>query len=354
MEEKPRILIVEDEWIVANDIQTSLQKLGYEISAVVASGEEAIQEAENKHPDLILMDIVLQGKIDGIEAAREINLRLDIPVIYLTAYSERGLLEQAKRTEPFGYMIKPFRDKELHTTIEMALFKHQTEKELKETLGREISSRKKMEEQIQASKREKALLIEEINHRVKNNMQVVYGLLDIQSGYVKDKQYVDVFKGCQNRIMSMALVHEQLHRSEDLTNIDFKAYVQNLVDNLYRVHGVSHDRVALKMDVGTVSLGIDIAIPCGLIINELVSNSLKHAFPERRGGEIRIGLVSLNQDELELSVSDNGIGMPPDIDLEKADTFGLRMLVAFAEGELAGRIGFHHEQGTEFRILFKA
>ncbi len=128
-----RIMIVEDEWVTADDIQTSLQKLGYAVSSVVSSGDDAIKKAEEDKPDLVLMDIVLQGEMDGIEAARQIHSRFRIPIIYLTAFADKTILERAKITEPFGYMIKPFQDRELHSNIEMALFKYKIENELRES-----------------------------------------------------------------------------------------------------------------------------------------------------------------------------------------------------------------------------
>jgi CheY-like chemotaxis protein len=129
---KARILIVEDESVVAKDIQTRLKGLGYAVSAIASSGEVAIQKAAGTHPDLVLMDIVLKGDVDGIEAASQIRSRLNIPVLYLTAYTDEKTLERAKITEPFVYIIKPFQERELHSNIEMALFKHKVERERKE------------------------------------------------------------------------------------------------------------------------------------------------------------------------------------------------------------------------------
>ena len=122
---KLKILVAEDESIVAKDIQNSLKKLGYTVPVVVATGEKAIEEAEQSHPDLILMDIMLKGKINGIEAANTIRERFEIPVIFLTAYADEGTLNKAKIAEPYGYIIKPFKEKELQTTIEMAMYKHE-------------------------------------------------------------------------------------------------------------------------------------------------------------------------------------------------------------------------------------
>ncbi|MFZ3166309.1 MAG: ATP-binding protein [Candidatus Methanoperedens sp.] len=128
-----KVMIVEDERIVAEDIQRSLENLGYKVLSIVSSGEKAIDEANEKSPDLVLMDIVLKGKMDGIEAAGQIRSRFNIPVVYLSAYSDDNILERAKITDPFGYIIKPFNERELHINIEIALYKHKIEKELKES-----------------------------------------------------------------------------------------------------------------------------------------------------------------------------------------------------------------------------
>jgi len=129
---QPKILVVEDEGIIAKDIQMSLRHLGYEVPSTVASGEQAIKKAEVEKPDLILMDIVLQGEMDGIEAATRIRSRFDIPVIYLTSYSDKETMERAKGTEPYGYILKPFDESKVDTTIKMALLKHKMEKSFRE------------------------------------------------------------------------------------------------------------------------------------------------------------------------------------------------------------------------------
>ncbi len=131
---KSKIMIVEDEWITADDIRMSLQSLGYTVSSVVSSGEEAIQNAEKDKPDLVLMDIMLKGKMDGIEAASQIRSCYNIPIIYLTAYADEKILERAKITEPFGYIVKPFVNEDLKIAIEIALYKHRVEKERKKLI----------------------------------------------------------------------------------------------------------------------------------------------------------------------------------------------------------------------------
>jgi PAS domain S-box-containing protein len=222
------------------------------------------------------------------------------------------------------------------------------------SIQRDITIRKRMENQIKASVKEKEVLLGEIHHRVGNNLQVIYGLLNIQSEYFKDKQYFDVFKGCQNRIMSMALVHKILYKSTDITNIDFHDYISKLADRLFYSYGVSTERVSLNINVSDSSFGVDTAIPCGLIINELISNSLKHAFPEGREGEIKITLRSIEEDAFELIVSDNGIGIPEDIDFRNTNTLGFKTLISFEDSKSWGKFELNRTEGTEFRITFNA
>lgn len=219
---------------------------------------------------------------------------------------------------------------------------------------RDITDRKMMGERIKASLKEKDLLLKEIHHRVGNNLQVIYSLLHMQSAHIKDKHSLDIFKGCQNRIMSMSLIHKTLYKSKDLTHIDVHDYIIRLSNRLFQSYGVSTDRVVLKINVTDVSLGLDAAIPCGLIISELVSNSLKHAFPEEREGEIKIALLSSDKKEYELIVSDNGIGLPENLDFRNTETLGFKIVLMFGEENLKGKIDLNSDEGTQFLIRFKA
>jgi len=154
--------------------------------------------------------------------------------------------------------------------------------------NRDITKRKKAEEQLKASLKEKEILVREIHHRVKNNLQVISSLFKLQSEYIQDKRMLEMLKQSQNRVRTMALIHEKLYQSKDLVKIDFADYIRSLATYLFRLYEVSLDAIALKINAGEVSLGIDSAVPCGLIISELVSNSLKHAFPAGKKGQIRI------------------------------------------------------------------
>jgi len=217
----------------------------------------------------------------------------------------------------------------------------------------DITERKNVEEQIVASLKEKEILLREIHHRVKNNMQVISSLLWLQSGYIKDKKYLEMLRDSQNRITSMSLIHEKLYRSKDLAKIEFNEYIRDLANGLFQYHGVKTGTIELKINVDNVSLGILHAIPCGLLINELITNSLKYAFPKDRNGEISVSLHLNDENVVELKVSDNGVGIPSDVDFRKTESLGLRLVTILAEDQLQGKIDLDRSRGTEFIIKFR-
>lgn len=206
------------------------------------------------------------------------------------------------------------------------------------------------------SLKEKEMLLREIHHRVKNNMQVMSSLLRLQTRNVTDEKTLEMAKESQNRIKVMALIHEKLYRSKDFANVEFNDYIKDLVNDLFLSYKVSSSDIKLTMNIDTISLGIDTAIPCGLIINELVSNSLKYAFPKGKDGEIRISLqriADVTSGMFELIVSDNGVGISPELDLKKTESLGLRLITNLAENQLQGNVEINREQGTKFQIRFK-
>jgi len=217
---------------------------------------------------------------------------------------------------------------------------------------RDITERKKTEEIIQASLKEKETLLKEVHHRVKNNMQVISSLLHLQALNIRDKDALAMLKDSQSRIQSMALVYNKLYQSRNLASIDMSDYIEELTGGLIKSYTHNPDRVTASIDPSDVFLGIDTAIPCGLVINELVTNSLKYAFPENRTGKIAISLKEGGNQELELVVSDNGVGIPEGINMEKSSTLGLKLVTNLVREQLDGKIELDGSQGTTFKITF--
>lgn len=218
---------------------------------------------------------------------------------------------------------------------------------------RDISERKAAEEKINTSLKEKEILLREIHHRVKNNMQIISSLLNLQSMLLSNKKDIDMLKDSQNRIKAMSLIHEKLYRSEDLANIDIKDYITDLTRNIMQFFQAATSNVTLDINVEKIWLGIDTAIPCGLIINELTSNSLKYAFPEGGKGVISIILEKAGEDKIVLDVSDNGVGIPEDIDFRNTKTLGLQLVTTLSENQLKGTLELDRSNGTRFRITFE-
>lgn len=543
---KSKILIVEDVSIEAMNFEQSLKSLGYNVVGVTATGEDAIKKVVELKPDLVLMDIILKGDMDGIETATQIKKEFDTAVVYLTAHPEESIVKRAKLTSPYGYLTKPVNKTELKNTIELSLYKYQNEKKLKENENRfrdilensldvaykrrldsdqyeylspviekildysveelismpsskvmelihphdlnkvkeifdsaisgktnkynleyrikqkngkykwlndygsivqgkesttligsirditerkkaedalieseekyrtlfesnpnytillgldgvildinaaaeditglskdkfmgkhfteleifpedelskheeiyplllkgeykdpyeskiydkkgkvrwletiwtvikkdeksnsilvinnDITKRKKAEYKIKASLKEKETLLKEIHHRVKNNLQIISSLLDLQERYVKnDPTAVNVLKEIKNRVMSMAMIHEMIYQSEDLSHINFSEYIRNLISNLFQSYG-ANSSITSVINIEQIYMNIETAVPLGLIISELISNSLKYAFPEDKKGEILVNLTK--NEKFELTISDNGIGIP--------------------------------------------
>ena len=216
----------------------------------------------------------------------------------------------------------------------------------------DITKRKQAEEQIRASLEEKERLLQEIHHRVKNNMQVVSALLVLQSKKTKDRKILEMFRDSEHRIKTMALIHEKLYQSRSFGTIDLTEYLTRLIQYLFRSYEERSARVTLDMDVRDISLDIDTALPCSLIINELVSNSLKYAFPDGQGGKIGIRVTKEEGPVYTMEIRDNGVGLPLDLDLERTETLGLRLVHGLAVNQLGGSIETGTGRGTSFIIRF--
>ena len=584
MQNLANILLVEDEMVEAMNIKISLQSMGYDVVAIASYGEEAVEKAQNLKPDLILMDIILKGSMDGIAAANAIS-KLGIPVIYITALPDDATVNRALLSAPYGYLIKPFNTRKLKISIEVALYKKQMENKLKQSqdnyyqtifentssatiiieenklislvnmefstltgyLKEEIEGRMKwtdfftpedrlqMEEyhnlrrinpdyaprnyeakllasdgairyvyltvamlpgnqksmmsildmtELRVSKKaieesrekfksifenaaeaiilfncqgiiiesnykieeifgfkkeeiigqnfmniaslmgmdydqtrivfnhlisgnelkqiewtiqnkngkevifrvrpsiikdkntvngillimeditelktvenslknsleEKEILLREIHHRVKNNLQIISSLLSLQRIQVEDKQTADILWECQGRVRTMAMIHENLYKSQDIGYINFRNYVETLLYDIFNSYHVDKGSINLNTQIESVEMDIETAMPCGLIINELATNSIKHAFPDRNG-TIQIELKS-NGEFYVLSFADDGIGLPEDANPKKSKKLGL-MVVKTLVNQLNGVMEIERVNGTKFTIKFR-
>ena len=215
----------------------------------------------------------------------------------------------------------------------------------------DITERKKDEELIKASLREKEVLLREIHHRVKNNLQIITSLLRLQSSRVEEEAIQEMFKTAQSRIRTMALIHEKLYQSQDLSKIDLSQYIRNLSIHLLNIYRTDPERISLNIEIGDVYLDINTAIPCGLIINELVSNSLKYAFPGNRTGAIQVKLDVEKKGKHILIVADDGVGLPEDLQVASTDTLGLQLVNDLTK-QIQGRLTVEMKKGTLFKIVF--
>jgi two-component sensor histidine kinase len=186
---------------------------------------------------------------------------------------------------------------------------------------------------------------------VKNNLMIISNLLYLQSSYIKDKESQDIFKESQNRARSMALIHERLYHSADLKRMDFGDYIRSLSTELLHTYEVDPGLIKLKINVEDIFLDINTAIPLGLIVNELVTNSLKHAFPEGNSGEINVDFHPID-DYYEFTVKDNGVGFPEDIDYQNTESLGLQIVTSLTD-QIDGEITLDRNNGTKFKITFK-
>lgn len=215
----------------------------------------------------------------------------------------------------------------------------------------DITEQMRIEKVLATALAAKEVLLKEVHHRVKNNLQIISSLLSMQTELLPDAAMVDVFRESQQRVQAMAMIHERLYGQEDVERLDFRDYVEGLAHDLFYAYGVDCETVRLRLELSPVSLELNQAIPCGLILNELLTNSLKYAFPEGRTGEITIGLSCTGDGCVTLRVADNGIGLPPGFDAQQSKSLGLK-IVDILTRQLRGTVQQGSGQGTSFTLVF--
>ncbi len=281
------------------------------------SGEQAqILIANNPDTAVILLDVIMETDNAGLDVVRYIRRELNNHVVQIILRTgEPGQVPEHKVVEE--YEINDYKTKQeltslrLYTTMTSSLRSYKLAHSfeiLNEQLNCELNEKKKTEEQLLQSLKEKEILLKEVHHRVKNNMQIISSLLSLQSRYIRDPRDLELFMDSENRVRSMALVHEKLYQSGDFTRIDFESYIKELASHLSQFYNVDTTAISINVDVKNIFLNIEEAIPCAQIINELVSNSMKYAFRGRGSGEIFIIFRINGAGKRSLLISDTGIG----------------------------------------------
>jgi two-component sensor histidine kinase/PAS domain-containing protein len=211
---------------------------------------------------------------------------------------------------------------------------------------------KESQNKLKESLEEKELLLKEIHHRTRNNMTIVSSMLNLQAVTLDDPRLTDILRDAQSRIRTLAMVHERIFTSGDMTNVNFNIYVREITYALFRGYNIHRERITLETDIiADLSIDLKQAIPCGLIINELVSNSIKHAFPTDKEGKISVSIRKKVPDKIEICIRDNGCGLPADIDVREPDSIGLK-LITMMVNQLKGSLEFNRTKGTEIKIFF--
>jgi len=327
--------------------------------------EEKYRTLFESNPDYTIL-IGLDGVILDVNSSAANFTNLSKEELIGKTYAELGLFPKKDLhllMESFanvlkGEIIGPFQNRLLSKEANISWVETQLVPLMKEgnvysimVIAEDITHRKTATDQLIKSVNEKDVLLKEIHHRVKNNIQIISSLLNLQKQQVDSDEFVNILSESQNRIKSMAMIHEKLYHSGDLTRINFAEYIETLVSDLYSSYATSTRQVTPFINVENVRFNIETAVPCGLIINELISNSLKHAFPKGKTGTLSVSLKTSDEWN-ELVISDDGVGFPEEFDIENSKTLGLQ-LVNILVKQLDGKITLNRINGTQFKIIFK-
>jgi len=358
MSEPLRLLHIEDSLSDAALTERSLAKAGYELCSERIMNAHEMKAALARQPwDLIIADYRLP-EFDAPAALSVLQESgLDIPFIVVSGAIGEELAVAIMRAGAQDYVLKDALAR-LAPAVEREIRDARTRRERAQAEQALNESREQFIEQALALERQTVLLqqretmLREIHHRVKNNMQVMSSLLSLQSRAASNSETKRMLADNQNRIQSMALLHEILYQSRDLALVDFSKYLLRMVEHLFRSYGVSSRQIRLQSDLDPIKIDLDDALPTGLLISEVISNSLKHGFPEGRNGEIRILLRHQTGETVSLVVSDSGVGLPADVDWTTSRSLGLRLVRALAD-QLRASLDIRSEGGTEVRLVFR-
>ena len=354
-DDKVGILLVDDQPSQLLSHAAILRELGERL-VTARSGREALQKLMDEDFAVILLDVNMPD-MDGFETAGLIHQHPRFertPIVFVTA-AQASTLDRLKgyRLGAVDYVEVPVVPEILRSKVAVFVDLNRQRRDLQrlnDALQAEIAQRRSAEEAVRHA-REKEVLLQEIHHRVKNNLQIITSLLRMQSRAVQDPAFSGALLECQNRVAAMALIHDKLYRARDLARVSFPEYVRDLTNNILTSYALPARSVLVKLDVDDLSLSLDSAVPCGLILNELMSNCLKHAFPLGHSGTVYVSFHAEGADELCLAVQDDGVGMPAEVDLERTSSLGWRLIRALAQ-QLGGVVQCQTAGGTLVEIRF--
>jgi two-component sensor histidine kinase len=316
---------------------------------IAENGSHGLELYQKHKPDLVITDMVMPV-MNGLEMVKEIKkIAPEAKFVVMSAYSEKDSFIESIHLGVDGYLMKPVEAKKLLSLIDefagITLMKWELEAKEKK--------RQEAEDNMKKSLAEKDVLLREVHHRVKNNMQIISSILSMQSRNIDEPRLKEVLQESQNRIHSMALIHENLYNHKSLANIMFSTYIKSLTGNIARTYSSQQANIQFDYQIDDAYLPMDLAIPCGLIINELISNSFKYAFANRPSGVISIHFKNINNDEFLLTVADNGVGIPSEVNILKTKSLGMKILHKLVQ-QIDGVLKSDFSNGTKFIIQFKS
>jgi len=341
------------------------------------SGEELLSKIDKKTPDIFLLDIMMPGGIDGYETCRRLkkkDITKNIPVIFMSALADTIDKVTGFNLGAVDYITKPIEIEELLSRIHTHLSISRLQKELIQMnslledkvilrteelrktnlqLRYEIIEHEKAEEQIKKDLEEKKILLQELYHRTKNNMQIITSMLKMQAQYSENEFISLTFKKITNRIRAMSLVQQKLYDAKELSYINLKEYIVEIINYLMKSYNIHSEIISLNYKLKDVYVLIDVAVPLGLVLNEIITNVYHHAFPNNRNGEILLHLFREENGTINIRIEDNGIGFPSEFNPEEADTIGLSTVFSLVEYQLTGEVKYKNDNGVKWHIKFR-